>query len=318
MFSTNFIPVPTNRWSGGRRRYRFAFTLVELLVVIAIIGILVGLLLPAVQAAREAARRSQCQNNLKQLGIAIHSYHDRQRCFPPGAYLHMNENTSGISWRVMILNEIEESNLYAETQPLNDGGAASWAGQKIPIDVYLCPSTPRPTGSLKEAHYDGVSGPGRNAMRVTLEHAACGDLSFDGVFFPVYKSPTKGNSTGIPRSGTSMAKITDGMSNTLAIGERTYKLSDWMTGGLWESDPPKMICDSSAKNVSYRINTLVDSAGKFVDVDGTTKKLLTNDLIFGSNHNGGAQFCLADGSMKFVSDDIDFTMYQDLCTIAGE
>src|SRR4051812_42419783 len=107
----------------------FGFTLVELLVVIAIIGILVGLLLPAVQSAREAARRNSCSNNLHQLGIAIHNYHDRNRAFPPGAYLHLNEDVSGISWRVLILNEIEESTLYNDVKPLADGGASNWNGQ---------------------------------------------------------------------------------------------------------------------------------------------------------------------------------------------
>ena len=154
-------------------------------------------------------------------------------------------------------------------------------------------------------------------MRVTLTGSAYGDVAFDGVFFPVYKSPTKGKSTGIPRSGTRIAKITDGTSNTLAIGERNYGLSDWMTGGLWEKDPPKLICNSAAKNITYRINTPVDSAGKVIDANGTATKILTNDLIFGSNHTGGAQFCFADGHVQLISDDIDFTMYQDLCTIAG-
>lgn len=316
------IALPTRYCRGTAvvRGHRFpAFTLVELLVVIAIIGILLGLLLPAVQAAREASRRSSCGNNLRQLGIAIQSYHDRHRAFPPGAHLHNNQNTSGISWRVMILNEIEESSLYNDVKPLSDGGAANWNNQYITVESYLCPSAPRPpegATTLKDSHYVGVAGPGRNSKRVALEKNTCGDVSFDGVFFPVYKSAAKGKSTGIPRSGTRISEITDGTSKTLAIGERTYKLSDWMTGGIWESDPPTLICDKAAKNISYRINTEVDASGKFVDADGTTKKMLDNDLVFGSNHSGGAQFCFADGSTRMIADDIDFTAYQDLSTIA--
>jgi prepilin-type N-terminal cleavage/methylation domain-containing protein/prepilin-type processing-associated H-X9-DG protein len=303
------------------RRFRFrAFTLVELLVVIAIIGILIALLLPAIQAAREAARRSSCSNNLHQLGIAIQTFNDRNRAFPPGAYLPSDYNLTGISWRVLILNELEETSLYNEVKPLDNGSAANWSCQYNIVEGYLCPSLPRPPDgntSLKESHYAGVAGPGRTGKRVSLEQSACGDLAFDGVFFPVFKAPTGGNGALLPRSGTRIAKITDGTSKTLAIGERNFNISDWMTGGLWEGTPATLICDKSAKNVSYRINTAVDNAGKFVDTDGTTKKMLSNDLVFGSNHNGGAQFCFADGSVSLINDNIDFTIYQDMCTIAG-
>ena len=309
------LPIP-----AVARSRNSGFSLVELLVVIAIIAILVGLLLPAIQAAREAARRNGCSNNLHQLGVAMHSYHDRNRSFPPGAYLHLNEDISGISWRVLILNEIEETTLYNEAKPLNDGGASNWNCQYNTVDAYLCPSMPRQgdgATTLKEAHYAGVAGPGRNGKRISLEQASCGDQAYDGVFVPVAKSPQLASRSPLPSSGTRISKITDGTSKTLAIGERNFSVSDWMTGSLWEGTPLTMLCDKSAKNVSYRINTPVDSAGKFVDTSGTTKKMLTNDLVFGSNHSGGAQFCFADGSVSMIHDDIDFTVYQDMCTIAG-
>jgi prepilin-type processing-associated H-X9-DG protein/prepilin-type N-terminal cleavage/methylation domain-containing protein len=315
--------MPSRRCRNAAFAHRckyLAFTLVELLVVITIIGILIGLLLPAIQAAREAARRGNCGNNLHQLGVAIHNYHDRNRAFPPGAYMHVTENRSGISWRVLILNELEETSLYNEVKPLNDGDAGNWNYQYNIVEGYLCPSLPRPSDgntTLKEAHYAGVAGPGRNGKRISLEQFAFGDLAYDGVFYPVFKAPTGGNVTLLPSSGTRIAKITDGTSKTLAIGERNFNLSDWMTGGLWEGSPATLISCKSAKNVSYRINTPVNSAGKFVDTDGTTKKMLNNDLVFGSNHSGGAQFCFADGSVSMINDDIDFTVYQDICTIAG-
>lgn len=305
---------------GGRR----GFTLVELLVVIAIIGLLIGLLLPAVQAAREAARRGSCSNNLHQLGIAIQSHHDRYRSFPPGASLHKTKGTQGISWRVLVLNELEETSLYQAIEPDNDGGASStgWNNQYVTVEVYLCPSAPRPPDgelSLKESHYFGVAGPGRNGKRVPLADPNCGHVSYDGVFFPVFKAPIGPNGTKLPRTGTRIAKITDGTSKTLAIGERSsYNLFDWMSGGIWEGIPATLICNRGSKNVSYRINTPLSDTGQFIDETGTPKKMLINDLVFGSLHSGGAQFCFADGSVTFIRDDIDFTAFQDITTIAGE
>ncbi len=310
--------IPTHGCPQNRR----GFTLVELLVVIAIIGILIGLLLPAIQAAREAARRSSCSNNLHQLGIAIQTYHDRQRAFPPGAYLHRLANTSSISWRVSILNEIEENSLYQEIKPLNDGGAANWGGQYATVETYLCASSPRPPDgatTLKESHYFGVAGPGRNNKRLTLEQGVCGHVAFDGMFFPVFKAPLGANRNKLPSGGTRISKITDGTSKTLAIGERSsYNLFDWMTGGIWEGTPATMICNRASKNVSFRINTPLNDSGQYTDETGSLKKMLINDLVFSSQHSGGAQFCLADGSATFINDDIDFTVFQDMTTIAGD
>jgi prepilin-type processing-associated H-X9-DG protein len=295
------------------------------LVVIAIIGLLIGMLLPAIQAAREAARRRSCSNNLHQLGVALQNYHDRNRAFPPGAYLHQTPNLSAISWRVLILNEIEETNLYQEIEPLPNGSAGNWNSQYVTITGFQCPSLPiegdGPT-TLKHAHYFGVAGPGRNGKRLVVpaDTSICGHVSYDGIFFPVFKSPTAGVSLKLPRTGTRIAKITDGTSKTLAIGERSFRFNDWMTGSIWggTSSAPTLMCSRAAKNISNRINTTVNSTGQFVDENGTLVRMLDNDSSFGSLHSGGAQFCFADGSVDFISEEIDFTAYQDMTTIAGE
>ena len=220
----------------------------------------------------------------------------------------------------MILNELEESSVYTEMKPLPDGGAGNWGEQYATIPAFLCPSMPRQSDSptaLKETHYDGVAGPGRGQKRLALNQTVYGDVAFDGVFYPVFKAPSGSNANLLPSSGIRICQIIAGTSKTLAIGERSFSISDWMTGGVWEGNPATTIANRGSKNTRYRINTPVDAAGKFVDADGTTKKMLINDLVFSSNHPGGAQFCLADGSAKMINNDIDFTVYQDICTIVG-
>jgi prepilin-type N-terminal cleavage/methylation domain-containing protein/prepilin-type processing-associated H-X9-DG protein len=295
---------------AARRSHR-AFTLVELLVVIAIISVLIGLLLPAVQSAREAARRSKCLNNLKQLGIAVHDYHGVQRAFPPGARLHNLDNEAAISWRVLLLPHLEQSEMYRQIGPLRDGGAQNWTAAYELLDVFVCPSAElwergpkKPTPS----HYAAVAGSGR-IERKDLEDAFCGDMDVDGIFFAASK--------------ISIAMVGDGTSNTLAFGERVTIFHDWMTGGQKRSTTPNRICMRSAHNIRYRINADPWSAdvGFFVgDADapaGAPKTMLLNDLQFGSEHDGGAQFVFGDGSARVLNEGLDFSIYQNLATRDG-
>jgi len=302
----------TSQRSAPNANCAAGFTLVELLVVIAIIAVLLGLLLPAVQAAREASRRSSCGNNLRQLSIAIQSYHVLHKSFPPGAYLHADEGAIGISWRVMILSFLEEKALYEQIHPTPDGGA-NFSAEELAIDVFLCPSAPPPvsgSGSLKISNYEGVSGAGRGDRRIDLEDVACGDVYTDGIFYP--------------QSHTTIGRIVDGTSHTMAIGERTYIFfGQWMTGATWAGDPDMKtrICSRAAKNVRYPINADLGQFGYYIsDPSAPTpaqRTMLQNDLFFGSAHPGVAQFCFADGSVQTLSDATDFTIYADLSTIAG-
>src|SRR5262249_29927750 len=195
---------------------RSAFSLVELLVVIAIIGVLVSLLLPAVQKVRESANRMQCQNNLKQIGLALHQYHDAHHAFPPGyqaaaAYYDGAADTMpGWGWAARILPALEQDSLFRRlnlAQPIENSPAAETV-----VKVYLCPSDLTPQGAASVP--DGFGN--RICPAAPVSYAACvgGDESAttgrtgQGVFYR--------------NSKTRLADITDGTSTTLMIGERAW------------------------------------------------------------------------------------------------
>lgn len=303
---------------------RRAFTLVELLVVIAIIGILLGLLLPAVQAAREASRRTRCANNLRQIGLALQNYHSTHNKFPPSALFLNKQNGTSISWQTMILNEIEEGALYAQIKPETTGGG-DFTFENRRVETYLCPSVPLPPETLTDrlpSNYAGVTGASRSLNDVVksltlVNEQFCGDVFIDGFFVPEDKYK------GLPLTPTSTRKFADGLSKTLAVGERTYIFETWMQGILYTASagaPPTKICSFSAKNIVYPINSSVSNVGYFVsDPEAPGPPFVVrNDLFFGSFHPGIAQFCFADGSVDVIKEDIDFeTTFKSLATRDG-
>ncbi len=289
-----------------RYRRRCAFTLVELLVVIAIIGILIALLLPAVQSAREAARRMQCSNNLKQIGLALHNYHAALKVLPPGG---LRDNQ--LSFLVMLLPYVEQTPLYEQAN-FNAGtyfgtGKLNLALSGIP--VLLCPSCPQTHSNLDlynyeeywpskdpngqntyTTHYVGVMGPlGVNPYtdeeydRIVYGNTNCGDIATQGVLYD--------------GSRVRFAQITDGLSNTFAAGEVSWqgyaKYRAWVRGSCAS-------CIAATKNVFAPINVHSTS--------GANQYGYFNDGDFGSEHPGGAQFLLADGSVHFVSENVDLNI----------
>ena len=295
-----------------------AFTLVELLVVIAIISALMGLLLPAIQAARASARRAQCKNKLKQIGLALQNYHGQQGHFPTAGRIIRENFNESVSWRVLILPQLEMGDLYNLIDPQPDGDAKDDSYDKRIIYEYICPSAePQdddPTRT-KYSHYSAIAG-GNTDQRIDLEDVGCGDIETSGIFYA--------------DSRTRIGEITDGTSHTLAVGEKTYQVQnyDWLSGALaysasWASgDPPDIICMDASRNVHYPINANHYVLGFYVgDLNaplGAPKTMVLNDLPFASNHPGGAHFGFADGSVHFLNDSINITVYQGMSTKAGE
>ncbi len=292
------------------RRHSSGFTLVELLVVIAIISVLIALLLPAVQAAREATRRSACANNLRQLALATHNYETHNKALPPGSRLTDKQHKDGVGWRVLVLPYLEESPLYQEIDPQENGDMTN-KDFATPA-IFICPSTPNSSAASEgRSNYAGVAGAGATPESVwDLTNTFYSDVYTDGIYYP--------------ESHIRFAQISDGTSQTLALGERSYMANFhlWVTGAIWIGKSKiKEIAMHATKNVRYPINANPEQFGYFrgdplipASNPGTLKH---NDFYYGSPHPGGAHFALADSSVQFLSDAIDINLYRDLATRDG-
>ncbi|MEM9656820.1 MAG: DUF1559 domain-containing protein [Planctomycetota bacterium] len=296
------------------QRALHGFTIVELLVVVAIIGVLVALLLPAVQAAREAARRSTCQNNLKQQGLALANYHALHNSFPEGARMHVRPGRPSVAWHVLILPMLELGNLYDVISPDADGGAKVRAGNQIP-PVFICPSAEPPSANASDfesANYVGVAGSGISRVEWPLDERINGHAFTDGVLHL--------------RSQVHVGDVSDGASHTLLAGERTFlnTAEDWTFGATWYdrggSGEPTEVSIGAVKHVIWPINTIESGRAyslRDFAAPAERRKILNNDLAFGSRHPGGAMFAMADGSAHFLEESLDLTVFRDMASRNG-
>ena len=306
---------------------RSGFTLVELLVVIAIIGVLVALLLPAVQAAREAARRSQCTNNLKNVGLAILNYEDTNGNLPPGTPFYddctisstpiTTLNRHRISGFVLLLPHLEQAALFKQFQLeqtpyvwMSDNTGNNWhmrPGREGLVEVrpqiFVCPSD-----ESLPTHEDPDPGPIRNGLK-----PATGSYAFvmgsNGP--PATGASVKCENTGAFVYGqpVPLRKITDGLSNTMFVGEtvdgHTRKGSNIWSFAARHAD--------SMRTTLNPINTPT-GMGSIVEIGATTG----SNSALSSRHPGGANFAFGDGHVTFLSEDIDIASYRALSTIALE
>lgn len=285
---------------------RRGFTLVELLVVIAIIGILVALLLPAVQAAREAARRSQCSNNLKQLGLGLQNYHDTFKTFPPGSFWQGVLVNKG-SILIHILPFMEQESLYFafnHNAPID--GQTFPNGERIErtiISGYVCPSDTN-HGLLNDIavhNYTASKGP---TSHIDNPNCSCTN-SWNTYALAPYDSTSK-FAGPFNRQGAciTMAACTDGLTSTIFMGEVRRDCSAHVQQGWARSN-----------NANGLTSTLVpiniDSCVNETSAPGCNRPCNWNtELGFKSWHPGGAQFVFGDGSVHYLSASIDHWTYQ--------
>jgi len=286
----------------AQSRSRDGFSILELLVSIGIIGMILALILPAVADSREAARRTQCSNHLKQIGLALHNYHDVHSSFPPGA-IFSNE----LSWHVFILPQMDQGPLYAQFD-FGHGKyfSATPNGKGNPhglerIHAYLCPS-----GDIEHSqtsldkigeqypwttHYYGIMGPrgekpGGGEYRLRSGFGPFGDQGLLSA-----------------ASNKTIGDITDGASNTFVVGEISWSEANsyrtWVRGV--NGNPI-----SGCKNVYTSIGqTFYNNGVGF------------NDISLGSEHPGGTQVLMGDGGVRFLSDTIDLITYKAAASIDG-
>ena len=318
---------------NNRFRARRGFTLIELLVVIAIIAILVALLLPAVQQAREAARRSQCKNSLKQIGIALHSYHDTHSTMPPG-FVSRNVQASdpvtssniapGFSWGTMILPNLDQDTMYGEMDFSRDADApANLQLGQTSLPVFRCPSDP---SQERFTYVDNTGSPaqvnGADLQLATANYVGiigyssltnCGDPAGPGVLYR--------------NSKVRFPDITDGTSNTILSGERSSEhqylvnMPNMKTpaNSTWYAAIPRVNPRPAGMAMmpmatEHSPSLILGHVGQPGMMSGRVHNNTNHIVHFSSRHVGGSHFLLADGHVIFLSENIAYNTFRYLGT----
>ncbi|WP_315851786.1 DUF1559 domain-containing protein [Gimesia chilikensis] len=307
---------------------RRGFTLIELLVVIAIIAILIALLLPAVQQAREAARRSTCKNNLKQLGLAMHNYHDTHRTFPPGAVWYgigsAPENGRdanwGTTWVVQVLPFMDQANLYnnynmsLNARSANASTTNSVLQAKIPS--LICPSQPGVDRSNLTQDFNGFS-------KITYAASVGAGSTMTR---SDYTNPNRrGFFSAVAQNGAKIRDVTDGSSNSIMLSEIVVSISTgddkgawgWCTGALFSGRNNNGILTPNAKvydATPYSSNNTSDN--NFNRRNNPDRTGTLSGQAARSFHVGGVHATMGDGAVRFLSENIDQNTYLNLLSIS--
>ena len=318
-------------WRSAR-----AFTLVELLVVIAIIGVLVALLLPAVQAAREAARRMSCSNNLKQIGLAMHGYHDVHKQLPfgsPGNKPVTPNYSSAGTWGAFILPYLEEQalyNLFQFSKPMSD--SANAVAVQTVVSSYTCPSDASADDAVLGQRAGGAQYDNPDRALGAWYVGSMGPLSMDSCVYCTDSTPSvtnpccqgtnfgscdgggllANNPPGVfsrYRRSIKFAEVRDGLSKTWMVGETLPRQCSWNSA---------FAPNFSTTSTNIPLNTFAsDSPLDPITPSSSPDYHYAHSCGFKSRHPGGTQFVLCDGSVHFVDELIDFLLFNQLGTRAG-
>jgi prepilin-type N-terminal cleavage/methylation domain-containing protein len=298
---------------SSRWHRQASFTLVELLVVIAIIGVLVSLLLPAVQKVREAARRMACQNNLKQLGMALINYHSTNQSFPLGWF---NSGPVQNCWIARILPQIEQDNLYRQIDFSNDFSAGDYGVNAARLALLRCPSAPTERDDESE--------------RATTDYSATNLRQQGGVdLSPWYPQPNLYDNGGVLKrgpvagdsSGNRIRDIQDGTSNTIMVAECAGRNVRWVngaidygtvTGGDWSGGWANPANEVEVRGYNPATRTRGHEA-----LPPCAVNCVNGDEIY-AFHRGGANVMLADASVHFLKASTDIVLLRALITIHGK
>jgi prepilin-type N-terminal cleavage/methylation domain-containing protein/prepilin-type processing-associated H-X9-DG protein len=320
------------------RRVRQAFTLVELLVVIAIIGLLISIMLPAVQAARETARRLQCTNNLKQIGLALHNYHDANAAFPAG-YLSVNgpggpadDKGPGWGWASSILPYLEQGNLHSQIHFAKDiTDPANAIARAAGISAFLCASDGGNATFQVDAAGDSSPSHTTPVLDAGGKPVVVGHSNYVGIFGNPEITPDPGyllpDSDRDPshrgmfyrNSRVRIADVSDGTSNTLFVGERSSNLAyaTW-TGAVTGGQVPPKTPDPNNYGPEGAPVLVFGHTGNAYDVPPHTPNSPANHVDdFWSVHPNGVNFLFVDGSVHKISDSISPPVWWALGTKAG-
>lgn len=288
---------------------RHAFTVIELLVVLAVVAVLCMLVLPAVQRAREAARQVQCRNQLHQIGLALHSYHAAEQCFPSGWILAKpvsESSENGWGWPAMLLPRLEQAELFHSINFAEHVRAESNQTCRLTVlDGFLCPSDHAP----HVVPFFRRSGDDREDGGRSEAHTNMGDVMFEvagssyvGVFGdhdPDDRPDVHGDGLFGLNSRVRFADIVDGTSHTLAVGERsaTRLASTWTGMHPSEEEGPERVVGFAERSPNHP---------------------LADEAEFSSRHPVGVHFLFGDGSVRFIGDMVDEVIYRSLATRAGQ